>query len=241
MSGKEIANSKERSVYKSFDEQDELQIINSEKYLTSGNWLYEAHGQYSISYDGIRAFASWLAKHGIIVQTVSSDVSVKGENLEKTFHAKVRVKEANTSVVFEGISSQSQYGTKKDDTRYFDSTAETKAHSKAERNAIRKHIPPDLIAKFIEETKNNGHIKTLEAETTAANTASGKPKKSDSGDNNKIPTEQCTTWCKCKDPKIRFEKDQLGKYTGHHTCVTCNLPVTDAEKIIKAGGPTYAH
>ena len=152
------------SIYKKFNEQDELQIINSEKYLTSGEWLYEVQGQYSTSYDGIRAFAAWLAKHGITVQTVSSEIIISGEKEEKIFHAKVRVKEANTGVIFEGISSQSQYGTRKDETRYLDSTAETKSHSKAERNAIRKHIPPDLISQFIAETKKNGKIKTLDSQ-----------------------------------------------------------------------------
>ncbi len=208
-------------IYKKFDEQDEIQIINSEKYLASGQWLYEVQGQYSISYDGIRAFASWLARHGITVQTISSEITMRGEKEEGMFHAKVRVKEANTGVIFEGISSQSQYGARKDGTRYYDSTAETKSHSKAERNAIRKHIPPDLIAQFIEETKKTGKVKTLKE--TGECHKSHPNKKTNS------------TWCKCEKPKVRFRAETQGKHAGCHTCVACDLPVQNAEQMLKDG------
>ncbi len=155
------------TVYDAFNAADESQIINSEKYLVSGEWLYETHGQYSISYDGIRAFAKWLAKHGIIVQTISSEITESGEGQALKYRAKVQVKDAVTGVVFEGISSQEQYGKRKDSNNtYFDSTAETKAHSKAERNAIRKHVPSDLISQFIDEIKKTGKIKTLKIQSS---------------------------------------------------------------------------
>ena len=166
--------------------------------------MYEVQGQYSISYDGIRAFAAWLARHGIIVQTTSSDITTSGDP-EKTFHAKVRVKEATTGVVFEGISSQPQYGLKKDDTKYYDSTAETKAHSKAERNAIRKHIPPDLISKFIEETKKDGKIKTLNVS----------PK----------DTPRDTPRDTTKDPKYCTCEKPIPNSINGQTCQTCKKPL----------------
>ncbi len=154
------------TTFAAFNAADESQIIDSEKYLISGEWLYKTHGdQYSISYDGIRAFAKWLAKHGIIVQTISSEITESGDAQSLKYKAKVQVKDAVTGVVFEGISSQMQYGEKKDGSTYWDSTAETKAHSKAERNAIRKHVPADLITKFIEEVKKTGKIKTLKVES----------------------------------------------------------------------------
>lgn len=183
------------SIYARFDREDETQIINSEKYLTSGKWLYEVQGQYAISYDGIRAFASWLAHHGLVVQTISSDITPSGEGEDLKYTAKVRVKEAGTGVIFEGISVQPQYGTYKNGSRYYDSTAETKAHSKAERNAIRKHVPANLIARFVDEVKKTGEVKTLSGEDTQA----AQPKKPQGK-----PTQQklggSKDLCSCRTP-----------------------------------------
>ena len=215
------------AVYAAFNAADESQIINSEKYLVSGEWLYEVHGQYSISYDGIRAFAKWLANHGIIVQTISSEITESGDGQSLKYMAKVKVKDAVTGVVFEGISSQMQYGEKKDGSRYLDSTAETKAHSKAERNGIRKHVPSDLITKFIKEVQKDGRVKTLNVDDAAP----GKP----DSKSNKTKVASDIDWCKCNSPRVRFSKENSGKYEGCHTCVTCDLPVRDAESHLKGG------
>ncbi len=223
------------SVYNLVNEADEAQIVNSEKYLTSGDWLYEVQGQHAMSYDGVRAFASWLARHGIVVQTVASDISVQGEGTDAVYHARVRVREAGTGIIYEGVGRQPQYGVKKGGGTYYDATAETKAHSKAERNGIRKHIPPDLIAQFVEEVKSTGKVANLDQGRDGGQAGSGPAGAGDGRDEEKLG-KHVEKWCSCAAPKVRFFVRDEGEYKGLHTCVGCELPVRNAKEIIRRNG-----
>ena len=149
---------KDSSIFKLLDKEDEKQIVNVKDFANDSPLIYKVHKNFELSYRGIKHIAILMADRGMPLKLVNSKVDLIGEGKEKTWYASVVMRNEKTwyaSVVMrnektgqemEGVSQCSFY-----DEKGSDEFARTKAHSKAERNAIRKLIPEYLITKFIQE------------------------------------------------------------------------------------------
>jgi hypothetical protein len=90
-----------------------------------------------ISYSGVRHVATEMMKQGFPITIESCEVMDNGE----TYRAKAVAKNITTNVCFPGFAEQP----KKFKSGHVNTFAYTIAASKAERNALRKHIPETAI------------------------------------------------------------------------------------------------
>ena len=137
---------KDSSIFKLLDKEDEKQIVNVKDFANDSPLIYKVHKNFELSYRGIKHIAILMADRGMPLKLVNSKVDLIGEGKEKTWYASVVMRNEKTGQEMEGVSQCSFY-----DEKGSDEFARTKAHSKAERNAIRKLIPEYLITKFIQE------------------------------------------------------------------------------------------
>ena len=135
------------SIFKLLDKEDEKQIVNVKDFTNDSALVYKVHKNFELSYRGIKHIAILMADRGMPLKLVNSKVELIGEGKEKTWYASVTMRNEKTGQEMEGLSQCAFY----DDKQVPDDFARTKAHSKAERNAIRKLIPEYLITKFIQE------------------------------------------------------------------------------------------
>jgi len=153
---------KPSNIFLLMDKEDEKQIVNPYDFANDKKLVYEVRGNFELSYLAIKHLALLMANKGHPLETIDSKIEIVGEDKEKTWYAKVKVKNQTTNLIVEGISECPFY----DETGKQDHFARTKAHSKATRNAIRQHIPERLITKAIEDAKKKGDVKKLEPKST---------------------------------------------------------------------------
>ena len=152
----EIVN-KDSSIFRLLDKEDERQIVNLKDFRKDSILLYKVKDNYELSYRGIKHLAILMADKGMPLSIVRSDTILSGNGNEKTWYATVLMCNEKTGQKMEGVSQCPFY-----DEKGQDHFARTKAHSKAERNAIRKLIPEYLITQFIKDAEEQGKIKKLD-------------------------------------------------------------------------------
>ena len=148
---------KDSSIFHLLDKEDEKQIVNLKDFRKDSILLYKIHDNYELSYRGIKHLAILMADKGMPLSIVRSDTILSGDGKEKTLYATVLMCNEKTGQKMEGVSQCAFY-----DEKGQDHFARTKAHSKAERNAIRKLIPEYLITKFVKEAQELGQIKKVD-------------------------------------------------------------------------------
>lgn len=195
------------SIFALMDKEDEKQILSVEAFLDPQLALvYKVLGKTGLSYQGAKYLAQWSAENGYPLVTTKSSFEYVGLGEEMVIWSTVNVRNDKTGFEPQGVGQCPQYLTKKDGTKIFDALARTKAHSKGERNGIRKNLPEAMILNFINMAENKkGGVQTL-----------NKTESSSSG-----PAASTTTFndtqCQCVTPAPKFDDD--------HTCATCNKPV----------------
>jgi hypothetical protein len=103
-----------------------------------------------------------MSQRGFPLRVTNSQIELSGEGKEKKWYATVRILNQTTGLELDGVSEASYH----DEKGLVDQFARTKAHSKAERNAIRKQIPERMITKAIEDAKKKNQIQKLEPANT---------------------------------------------------------------------------
>ena len=149
---------KDNSIFNLLDKEDEKQIVNLKHFTKDSILLYKVHDNYELSYRGIKHLAILMADKGMPISMIRSDTILSGNGNEKTWYATVLMCNEKTGQKMEGVSQCSFY----DEKGSPDHFARTKAHSKAERNAIRKLVPEYLITKFIKEAQEQGQVKKVD-------------------------------------------------------------------------------
>lgn len=137
-------------VFQIIESYDEKQILDIADFRDNKSLTYEVNGKKEISYLGIKHLSLIMAQNGNPLEPVDSKLDLFGEGPEKIWYSSVKIKNKSTGQMTEGVSQCSYYDTK----GKLDSFARVKAHSKAERNAIRKQIPEGMITKLINEVQN---------------------------------------------------------------------------------------
>ena len=148
---------KEESIFKLFDREDEKQIVNLNDFTKGSVLVYKVQSHIELSYKGIKYISILMADRGMPLTIVGSKIELMGDGKEKTWYASVVMRNEKTKQEAEGISQCPFY----DSNSIPDQFARTKAHSKAERNAIRKLIPEYMITKFIDGAMKEGQVKNL--------------------------------------------------------------------------------
>jgi len=146
------------SIFRLLDKEDEKQIVNFKDFRKDSILLYRVHDNYELSYRGIKHLAILMADRGMPLSIVRSDTILDGNGNEKTWYATVLMCNEKTGQKMEGVSQCPFY----DEKGSQDHFARTKAHSKAERNAIRKLIPEYLITQFIKDAEEQGKVKKID-------------------------------------------------------------------------------
>lgn len=147
----------ENNIFTLFDSEDEKQIIGGLDSLNDKKLVYEVRGEVGISFLLLKQLVLEMAQRGHPLETIFSEVKPMGEGKEKMWYATVKVQNQVTKQITEGLSEAKFY----DDKGTYDPFGRTKAHSKAERNAMKKHVPEYIIVKAIEEARKKGNVKKL--------------------------------------------------------------------------------
>lgn len=144
---------KDSDIFNIIDKEDEKQIMSIEQFGDDKRLVYQVRDRLELSYLGIKHLTLVMAQNNNPLETlVESKVDLIGESKEKTWYATVRVLNKNTGQITEGVAQCNYY----DEKGFTDNFGRTKAHSKAERNALRKQIPEAYITKLIQNAKASG-------------------------------------------------------------------------------------
>ncbi|MDG6923433.1 MAG: hypothetical protein JRN67_09100, partial [Nitrososphaerota archaeon] len=158
-----------------FDEYDEMQIAEEAKGKVIEEYFYsfEQDGKkvVGISYSGVRHVATEMMKQGFPITIDSCDVVDNGE----TYRAKAVAKNLTTNVCFPGFAEQA----KKFKSGHVNPFAYTIAASKAERNALRKHIPETAIKESYKIWQQSKDKPAEQAKSVGKGTASEQAKKTE--------------------------------------------------------------
>ena len=195
------------SIFALMDKEDEKQVLAVEAFLDPELALvYKVLGKTGLSYQGAKYLAQWSAENGYPMTTTKSSFETVGTGEEAVIWCYANVRNDTTKLEPQGVGQCPQYLTKKDGSKIFDALARTKAHSKAERNGIRKNLPEAMILKFIKmaEEKKGGVQELNKSENNSSGPAATK-------------TTFTNTVCQCVTPAPKFDEN--------HTCASCNKPV----------------
>lgn len=203
-----IIQDEKSSIFVLMDKEDQKQVLALEAFLDPELALvYKVLGKTGLSYQGAKYLAQYSAENGYPLVTTKSSFETVGNGEDAVIWCTVNVRNEKTGLEPQGVGQCPQYLTKKDGTKIYDALARTKAHSKGERNGIRKNLPETMILKFIKMAEDKkGGVQTLnqtnhEQRTTTMATSQSK-----------------VDSCDCKEPAPKFDE--------HHTCAHCNKPVS---------------
>lgn len=218
MNESNIELAKDGSIFEIMDNEDNKLISAADSYMDAELPLvYEVLGKHSLSVIGARNLTIWMADfklhkdNAMPLRVMGSSFESDGLDKNKKWYSTVLVENKKTGVIFEGHGQCSQFLKRKDGSLRYDDHARTKAHSKAERNGILKHIPDIMKHSYIKYAKEKNKIKVLNVISSETNYEGQAEAPAQTSSKEKID------FCLCKTPAPKFDKN--------HTCAVCNKPV----------------
>ena len=157
----ELVTRDNSNVFEIVEAYDEKQILEISDFRDNKSLTYEVQGKKEISYLGIKHLSLIMAQNGNPLEITDSKLELLGDGEEKTWYSSVKITNKNTGQVTEGVSQCPFYDSK----RNMDNFARVKAHSKAERNAIKKQLPEAMITKLLNDITNPTKPKSNKAKT----------------------------------------------------------------------------
>lgn len=162
MTTTEMQLSDDSDVFKIIESYDEKQILDIADFEHNNKLVYEVQGKKELSYNGIKHLTIIMAQNNNPLKTMpDSKLELFGEGNEKIWYSTVNVVNQRTGQTEQGVSQCPFY----DNAGKVDHFARTKAHSKAERNAKRKHIPEALITQMINDSQKTKSTTTTKPPT----------------------------------------------------------------------------
>lgn len=204
-----VSQNDKSSIFALMDKEDEKQILQVEAFLDPELALiykFPVGGKEvtGLSYQGAKYLAQWAAENGYPLTTTNSNFEVVGNGEDAVIWCYATVENKKTGLGPQGVGQCKQYMKKRDGSKVYDELARTKAHSKAERNGIRKNLPEAMIMKFIKMAEEKkGGTQYLNKSDESPSTPSSQTTQADS--------------CNCDSPGPKFDEN--------HTCAHCNKPV----------------
>ena len=128
-----------------------------------------------LSWTGAKALARWMASKGHPMDAVEKDITQDEEN----WYADIKMVDKETGLALWGSSRQPKLKKLRDGSEKLDRFARTIAMNKAQRNAIRAHVPDKMIAQFIKNAIDEGRVRRVppdEIETRKRARATARPK-----------------------------------------------------------------
>ena len=141
-------------MYHILEKADEDQIRAADEKVKEA-LVYEVHGDYHLSYAGVKHLSLLMSQKGQPLKIVNAEVEIRKEVEEDRatwiWDAKVVVRNDSTGHETVGVSEAPYFY-----SGNYDSFGKTKALNKAERNAIRKQLPELQIEKMVQEVRSKG-------------------------------------------------------------------------------------
>ena len=141
-------------MYHILEKADEDQIRAADEKVKEA-LVYEVHGDYHLSYAGVKHLSLLMSQKGQPLKIVNAEVEIRKDSEEDRstwiWDAKVIVRNDSTGHETVGVSEAPYFY-----NGNYDSFGKTKALNKAERNAIRKQLPELQIEKMVQEVRSKG-------------------------------------------------------------------------------------
>ena len=141
-------------MYHILEKADEDQIRAADEKVKEA-LVYEVHGDYHLSYAGVKHLSLLMSQKGQPLKIVNAEVEIRkdveDDRATWIWDAKVIVRNDSTGHETVGVSEAPYFY-----SGNYDSFGKTKALNKAERNAIRKQLPELQIEKMVQEVRSKG-------------------------------------------------------------------------------------
>ena len=183
-------------MYHILEKADEDQIRAADEKVKEA-LVYEVHGDYHLSYAGVKHLSLLMSQKGQPLKIVNAEVEIRKDIDEDRstwiWDAKVIVRNDSTGHETVGVSEAPYFY-----NNNYDSFGKTKALNKAERNAIRKQLPELQIEKMVQEVRSKGdQVTKIEQPKNASNPSTKEATK----EATKATVVQPIV-CVCEEPRI---------------------------------------